>query len=69
MFINWKKEEQYHKNTSGKHMKEVNVKKSMVCFTIFFFGVVTALKTVRKGIQVGQNISGWKTFGLFSGVL
>lgn len=36
MFINWKKEEQYHKNTSGKHTKEVNVKKNMVCVTIFF---------------------------------
>lgn len=38
-------------------MKEVNVKKSVVCF-IIFFGMVTALKTVGKGIQVGQNISG-----------
>lgn len=37
MLIDWKKEEQCHKYTSRKHMKEVNVKKSVVCFIIFFW--------------------------------
>lgn len=47
-------------------MKEVNIKKSVVHFNIFF-GMVTALKTVRKGILVEQTFQDGKHFVSFRG--
>lgn len=67
MLIDWKKEEKCQKNTSSKHRKEVNVNKVWRVSQIF--GMETARETVRQGIQIGQNNSGWKIFCLFSKVI